>query len=357
MTLRFLAVMLLVVGLADTHADLRAADSTFPKESWERIDDPAASGWSAAGLEEFRTRLARTETLALVAIHEGRVLVEYGDVRKPNDVNSVRKSLLSALFGRYVTEKKIRLDATLAELGIDDIGGLSASEKQATVRDLLKARSGIYHPASNSGDDSAKAPPRGTQAHGTYFLYNNWDFNALGTIFEKETGKNIYDAFDQDIAKPLGMEDFQRSMQKKTGDLQRSMHPAYKIHISTRDLARVGYLMLREGQWAGRQVVPAAWVKESTGLITPVVQMNPENKRRGPLGYGYLWWIWDQPWSKGAYEGAFTATGLRGQELTVLPKLDLVVAHETAGGARHPMTHAQFRELLDVLVKARGATQ
>jgi len=83
---------------------------------------------------------------------------------------------------------QIQLQKTLREIGIDDVGGLLPGELNATVEELITARSGVYHPASNAGDALASAPPRGSQQHGTYQLYNNWDFNAAGTIFEKLTG-------------------------------------------------------------------------------------------------------------------------------------------------------------------------
>ena len=323
----------------------------YPEAHWEKVADPETAGWSKAGLEAFRVELARTNTAGLVVVNAGRVIFEYGDVSAPRVVASVRKSLLSVLYGNYVAAGKINLDATLAALGIDDIGGLSDKEKQATVRDLLEARSGVYHAASNSGDDSAHAPPRDSQAHGTYFLYNNWDFNALGTIFEKQTGRNIYDAFESDLARPLGMEDFDRGAQRKSGNLSKSMHPAYHIRISPRDLARIGYLMLREGNWAGQQIVPRAWVKESARVITPAAQMNSAAARRGPLGYGYLWWVWDARWATGPFAGAFTAHGLGGQHLSVLPALDIVVAHQTPGSETG--THPAFWRLLETLARAK----
>jgi CubicO group peptidase (beta-lactamase class C family) len=117
---------------------------------------------------------------------------------------------------------EIRLDKTLADLKIDDHGGLLESEKQATVADLLGARSGVYHEASNSGDNLAVAPPRGSQKPGTYFLYSNWDFNALGTIFEQETGQSIYDALERDLVTPIGMQDFDRSTHRRNGDAKKS---------------------------------------------------------------------------------------------------------------------------------------
>ena len=43
---------------------------------------------------------------------------------------------------------------------------------------------------------------------GTFWYYNNWDFNVLGTIYEHATGTGIYDALDRQIAKPIGMQDY-----------------------------------------------------------------------------------------------------------------------------------------------------
>ena len=52
------------------------------------------------------------------------------------------------LYGNYVESGTVKLDKTLAQLRIDDIGGLLPSEKEATIRDLLTACSGVYHEAS-----------------------------------------------------------------------------------------------------------------------------------------------------------------------------------------------------------------
>jgi len=329
------------------------ADPVYPGQTWQKFEDPGALGWSASGLDKFRGQLARTHAASVVVVVQGRVLFEYGDVAKPMFLASTRKSLLSMMFGNRVADGTIKLDATLAELGIDDVGGLSPKEKRATVRDLLAARSGVYHPAANKGDDTAQAPPRDSQEHGTYFLYNNWDFNALGTIFEKQTRQNIYDAFERDYAKPLQMQDFKRSEQVKERRNDVSIHPAYHFRLSARDLARVGWLMLRQGNWEGRQLVPRDWVKETTRVVTPALDMHPPGLRKGPMGYGYLWWVWDSRWAKGPYEGAYTGHGLNGQFVTVMPALDLVVAFETPQGADNRIVLSQYLRLLEALVGAR----
>jgi CubicO group peptidase (beta-lactamase class C family) len=302
-----------------------------------------------------RAKLTTMPSTGFVAILGGRVLMSYGDLQAISYLASVRKSVLSMLFGNYVAQGNVNLDKTLAQLGMDDHGGLTTAEREATIRDLLSARSGVYHPASNDGDDLASAPPRGSQKHGTYYLYSNWDFNAVGFAFEHETGRNIYDALETDLAVPIGMQDFKRSDQRKSGDTTKSRYLAYHIYLSTRDMARLGYLMLRHGNWAGKQLVPRDWVRLSTGAITRVSEMNPERRRAGPWGYGYLWWVWDGPHNAGPYEGAFTGLGAVGQHITVLPKLDLVIAHKTQPGGGRSVSHAEFLQVLELLLRAHCA--
>jgi CubicO group peptidase (beta-lactamase class C family) len=86
------------------------------------------------------------------------------------------------LYGIHVGRGDIDLDATLAELDIDDITPyLTPIEKTATIRDLLLSRSGIYHEAAGESQSMIDLrPERGSHPPGTYFYYNNRDFNALG---------------------------------------------------------------------------------------------------------------------------------------------------------------------------------
>lgn len=358
----FLALMALALGLLAPSCAMQRGPApseapavVFPGAEWDRIAKPEKAGWSKAGLEAVVEHAKTLPTTGLLVVAGGRVLLEYGDVVELSYIASVRKSVLAMLFGNYVAGGQVRLDKTLAEIGITDHGGLSPQELEATVADLLSARSGVYHAASNSGDNLADAPPRGSQKHGEYFLYSNWDFNALGTIFEKETGRDIYDALESDLARPVGMQDFRREAQRKSGNLKVSIHPAYHIWLSTRDMARLGYLMLRKGNWAGRQVVPRDWVTKITTPVTRLPDMNPPALREGRVGYGYLWWIFDGPWGQGPFEGAYTGMGAGGQYITVLPKLDLVVAHKTnlARTQRKAVAGRQYFELLDKLVAAR----
>lgn len=334
-----------------------ATDAVYPGATWDSITDPRAAGWRREWLDSVRARLSVLPTTGFMAVVNGRVLVSYGDLEEVSYLASVRKSVLSMLMGNYVRNGTIDLNRTLAQLGMDDVGGLTDQEKQATVKDLLTARSGVYHTASNAGDDLASAPPRGSQKPGTYYLYSNWDFNALGAAFELMTGRDIYDALESDLARPIEMQDFDRARHRKSGDTTRSRYPAYHMHFSTRDMARVGYLMLRRGSWKGRQVVPADWVDESTRAFTRVHEMNPVRRREGPFGYGYLWWVWDGPHAQGPYAGAYTGLGAVGQQITVMPALNLVVVHKTRPGQRdstgrtRSVPHTQYMDVLSVLLR------
>ena len=331
------------------------ANAVWPGATWDSIRDPRIAGWTRAGLDSVRAVLSTKETTGFVAIVGGRKLMTYGNIDTVTYIASARKSVLSMLFGKYVRNGTVDLNKSLADLGMDDIGGLTDQEKQATVKDLITARSGVFHPASNEGSDPA--PPRGSQKHGTYMLYNNWDFNALGAAFEIMTKRDIYDALESDLARPIGMQDFKRAQQRKTGDSTLSRYLAYHMNFSTRDMARLGYLMLRQGNWNGHQLVPADWVVESTRAFTPVAELNPPEERSGPYGYGYLWWVWDGPHATGAFEGAYAAQGAFGQYIIVMPKLDLVIAHKTrpdlrdAQGNTRGVWASDLAQILDAIVR------
>jgi CubicO group peptidase (beta-lactamase class C family) len=313
--------------------------------------------------------LSSLDTTAMMVVVGGRTLLTYGDVTHVSYLASGRKSVLSLLYGKYVENGTIRLDRKLSELQFSDVGGLMPREQEATVDHLLAARSGIYHKPSNGGDDTANAPPRGSVAPGSRFIYNNWDFNAAGAIFEKLTGRDIYDALDADLARPIGMEDFDRARQRKSGNADVSQYPAYHVWLSTRDMARVGLLALHDGTWGDRTVVPREWVRRATSLVTPHRETNAAFADSPPSvdrwGYGYLFWVWDAENPSDPLKGAFTAWGVGGQYITVIPQLDMVVAHKTDTGFgqgttpanRRPkaVTAAQYDVVLRMLVAAKCA--
>src|SRR5829696_1194330 len=108
------------------------APSVFPGEHWEAAEHPEQDGWSMEKLAEARGIARGAGSTALLVIHRGRMVLEYGDTGRRTIVASVRKSLLSALYGIHVAAGTIDLSTTLGELGIDDNEpSLTPEEKQA----------------------------------------------------------------------------------------------------------------------------------------------------------------------------------------------------------------------------------
>jgi CubicO group peptidase (beta-lactamase class C family) len=308
--------------------------SRVPGAEWERAR-PESMGYSTARLEALRGWLKTQQTTAMMVVIHGKVIFEYGDLSLTSKVASVRKSVLSMLYGNYVVSGKIDTSKTVKELGLNDRQPFSPIEEHATLEQLMTARSGIYLASGNKQLDS-QVPKRGSEYPGTHFAYNNWDFNATGTAFEKLTGKSIYEALQTDLAQPIGMQDYDIAKQKKipTDD---SVHPEFAMYLSTRDMARLGLLMERYGSWNGKQIIPSDWVRYTTTLITPFEEINPTGFRvRGRpdrWGYGVLWWVWDAPTFPGnvfmgPLQGAYSAMGSGGQFITVIPNGDMVIAHK-----------------------------
>ena len=180
------SLALLVLGLV---VEANAQATRVPGADWMRLASPEQAGWSAKNLAGIRDYVEEIGSTSAMIVQHGVVVAAWGDVGHRSNLHSCRKSLLNSLIGIAVTEGKINLDDTLGKLGIDDKKpSLTEVEKQATVRDLLEARSGVYHPTVYETKGMAEQrPPRGSHAPGTFWYYNNWDFNTLGYIYEKAT--------------------------------------------------------------------------------------------------------------------------------------------------------------------------
>ena len=312
----------------------------FPAKDWQMVS-PESEGYSSKKLEALRAWLAAGPTTAMVIVVHGHMIFNYGDTARVSKIASVRKSILSMLYGKYVIDKTIDVDKNVEQLGLAEPDKpFLPIEKTATLFQLLSGRSGIYLLPGDVPPDKdlilASQPKRGSEFPGMYFHYNDWDFNAAGDAFEKLTGKNIYDALQSDLAQPIGMQDFDRAKQAKIAHSGES-HPEYAMYLSTRDMARLGLLMLRTGNWNGRQVIPENWVQGSTGVWTPFEEMNPPYLRAlgAPerWGFGLMWWVWDaHPYPGDGYvvpfQGAYEARGTAGQYITVLPAKDMVLVHK-----------------------------
>ena len=312
--------------------------SRYPGRHWQQYRSPEEAGWSGIALENAKKYSDSIGLAAVMVVYKGAVLSSWGDIDRKYLCHSMRKSFLSALYGMT----PMNLDENLGQLGIDDqVHPLTTKEKQATIRDLLEARSGIFLPAAYEGNPDK--PARESHPHGTFWLYNNWDFNALGTILEKKTGKRFFDDLTRRICTPLQMEDVDSLDVFYKYEPERSSIPAYTFKMSTRDLARFGLLYVNNGKWQDRQLVPAAWIREST---TPYSFTDEKDQ-----GYGYLWWIENTRFKE---RGMYCAAGMGGHRIYVFPKDDLVVIVRADTYDDKSVNNTQEYKLLDYLLAGKS---
>ena len=318
---------------------------SVPVDAMSRSPDRHRLPQTESTLETAAAYAKEIGTAAMLVLHDGEVVFSFGDTTRTYMCHSIRKPFLGALLGIYRERGVIDIRASLADLHIDDIQpSLTSAEKRATVRDLLMSRSGVYHEAAGEHQSMIDArPERGSHPPGTFFYYNNWDFNALGTIFERLAGTGIFDAFDEDIARPIGMEDYSTADCTYTYERSKSRHPAYFFRMSTRDMARFGLLYQNDGKWGNAQIVPAEWVLESTAPYH-------DTNRRGDQ-YGYLWRI--IPEEAGLGRG-FYHTGLGVHLLAILPDRKLVLVHRVDTDRDFDITWQEIKKLMEMIVSACG---
>ncbi len=319
----WLAAVIVAVSLAV--ASLPGCTTTTgpspPGNEFEYVT-PEEVGWDSELLQDAVDYAEGIGYTAMMMLHDGKVFLEWGDVEVNYQAHSIRKPFLNALIGLAVEEGEIDPDDTLGDLGIDDIPpSLTAEELTATVRMLVMSRSGVYHEAAGETQDMIdKRPERGSHEPGTFFYYNNFDFNSLGTIYRQETGEDIFDAFQRRIAGPIGMEDFDAAQCWYSYEPEKSEHPVYKFRMSARDMARFGALYQQNGRWRGEQLVPADWVEESTTAHSVADSASG-------TGYGYMWGVFPEGSLVEELIGhtGFYHTGIGVHSLVVIPGLELVV--------------------------------
>ena len=320
--------LLLILQACTTH------EAAFPGVPFETFESSQEAHFDKGELDILTEYIEdNSPTTGMIVLRQGKIVYQYGDIEKVSYIASCRKSVLSMLYGKYVEEGVLDLNQAIGELGIDEKDGLLPKEKEATVDDIITSRSGVFHKASNAGYDKDNFLERGSVEPGDYFVYNNWDFNVAGHILELIAEKSIYKDMELQFAIPLGFQDWHIKNQKKSGKKSKSQYLAYHMYLSTRDMAKLGQLMLNEGRWDGKQLMSKEWVKKSISTVTPqetiAERYGPPDPDGVHMSYGYMWWLIDSFKNKNEYKGGYSAIGYGGQYITVLPEIDVVIAHKT----------------------------
>jgi CubicO group peptidase (beta-lactamase class C family) len=322
----------------------QAIGDRFPGDHWMRYTDVAQAGFDPAKLEAARQRWEQLPSSAFFIVADGAVVAAWGEVERRFMCHSVRKSFLSALYGIYWDKGEIELNKRMSDLGIDDFPlPLLATEREARILDLLKARSGIFHPAAYAGRTDSR--PRGSEGPGRYFAYNNWDFNTLAYILRQETGADVFEAFDAYFARPLEMEDWRVSDGYYHYELDKSRYPAYPFRLSARDAARFGLLFARMGVWEDQRILSEHWVHRSTALYSIDTDV---------VGYGMLWWVLREP--RFTRHGMVAALGVGNQMIAVLPKSDMVIVNRANTYEGEGTPSGALLDLIEQVLSARTGT-
>ncbi|HKY22965.1 MAG TPA: serine hydrolase [Vicinamibacterales bacterium] len=241
-----------------------------------------------------------------------------------HDVASVTKSVVSVLTGIAVKDGSLRdVDQTIVSVLRPGAPARSASRNaNVRIRDLLSMQSG-FRCGVNAGEPELRdmtASPDWiryaldlpvTEDPATRFRYCSPNFHLLSAAITAGTGRRTLDYARERLFAPLGITDVYWPV-----DPQGINHGWGDLQLRPRDMAKLGLLMLRNGRWADRQVVDAAWVERSRTAAAKVSHNED---------YGAGWWV-----SK-TVPTLFEANGRGGQRISVVPGKDVVVVM-TGGG-------------------------
>lgn len=321
---------------------------------------PEEKGFSSEKLGHLTQFLKKSGSSSLLILVDGKIIYQWGNTKQKHLVHSIRKALLNSLYGIYIANGAIDTTKTIAQLGIDDTFSLSVTEKSARIVDLLKSRSGIYHPAAAVSPAMLRSmPKRNTHKPNEAYYYNNWDFNVLGYILEQQTGKSIYDLFHQHIAKPLQMNYSNKYtstyIEKDTlhipdtdgfyqYELKKSKYPAYHFRLSAMDLALYGQLYLNNGKWNGKQIIPKSWIATSTKAYS--ITYKPAG-----MGYGMLWKVLIK--TSFRKSKSYYHTGLGIHMLGIYPASKLVLVHRVDTEKKHQFSETDFRKMISLVWNAK----
>jgi CubicO group peptidase (beta-lactamase class C family) len=286
-------------------------EEIYPAGEWLVAQD--AAGMSAAGREALRSYLQNTGTRAAVVVRGGRIAAEWywegAEAATQLPCYSTTKSVASTAVGLLVDDGVVRLDESAAKY----IPEWREDARQGvTVRHLLSMTSGIRNDSERLPDAADRiafgiSQPLVTPP-GTVFDYNNCACAAISLIVRGASGREMADVLQERLYGPLGMTGLRHEISAgKT-------LPYSGMQITARDAARFGYLFLRRGRWAGRQIVSEAWIDQA---CRSGGEVNPD--------YGLLWWVNARGSWKDLPRDAYSAQGMYGNNVTVLPSHDLVV--------------------------------
>jgi len=305
-------------------ADGEVLRDYWPTSEW-RISSPEIQGIGPEKLEKLSTYVQDElpMTTSVLLIRHGYIVFEYyaqDDPEKLRTIWWVTKSVLSSLTGIVVRQGFIKSidEPILSYFPEYTKDRVNQKSKEISIRHLLTMSSGI----DQEEQDSLVRPDIFSRSlrndPGKEFFYNDIGPQLLSMILTKATGLSAADIAKKFLFGPIGISIFNWSMNNIGG--VNCSEGGYGLQMTTRDLAKLGFLYLNNGVWDKTQIVPLDWILESTKKQIEV----PKSSWYFINGYGYFWWI-----RSIENHSAFTALGYGGQYIYVIPDLDIVVVITT----------------------------
>jgi len=283
--------------------------------------DPASAGIDLEALDRLVRRAGETNTDALVILADGRLVGDwrFGKTARPIEAMSATKSVVNLAIGRLVATDKLQIDDPVAKFYPEWRG---TPKEAITIRHLLDHTSGLK---AEAGTDEiylsrdivrlALDTPLASDP-GTVFFYNNKAVNLLAGIVEKSDGRKLDEYLRDEVLAPIGVGRISW-MRDSAGN----PHVMAGLQIDAADLARVGQLMLQEGNEAGKRIVSAEWVRESV-------------RRSGSVGaFGLSWWPLTAPGTLEITAATIDAWRTGGADHDFIAKLTALHGRKVAGEA------------------------
>lgn len=283
--------------------------------------------------------LAQTSATSLVVVKDNNITFEdYYQGTGEFDMRiswSMAKSFLSAIFGIAVDEGFIKdLNVPVSDYVPELIG---SGYDGVSIKNVLQMSSGVYFnedyqdfnsdinrfgrvmALGGSYDDFAASLTR-EREQGTYMHYVSIDTHVIGMVLRAATGRTIEDYFEEKLWSKLGTE---RDAIYITDSRGQPMVLG-GLNLISRDYARMGKLYRDKGMLNGEQIVPAQWVKDSITPDAPHLMPGKRDTSDKKMGYGYQWWIPDNP------KQEFMALGIYGQHIYVNLEFNVVIVKTSA---------------------------
>lgn len=293
-------------------------------EPWRwPTDTPDHQGLRADALPALHATYDTFPLLSAMIVKNGYVVDTYYkdgyDAQSRFILNSASKSVTSALLGIAIAQGEIGSVDDLLSDYLPQVKNLpDARWQRITLRHLLTHTSGITSTdgalwdawrSSENWVDYILALPIVAEP-GTVFDYSTGNTHLLSAVLQAATGRTLYDFGKEFLFDPMDLDSV--SIEE---DPQGIADGGNGIWMTTADMAKIGLLYLDHGRWRGTQLVPEAWVAQST-----TTQFSPGG---GRADYGFQWWV--RTFGDAAYP-AYFAQGHAGQYIIVVPQLALVIA-------------------------------